>query len=246
MSEAAKNNDSLRWWEWISLPSLMTALIYVMGWSYAYAYYAAFNLGLLSIDIPGQYFIIYGFWVLRDNWWLFLIYFVIAGAWWGVRRCRWFRNDLAVALVPLLILALFIGAYQLARHSAVQRFQAQQQEDYSAYPQVKIWLKDATNLTPDLQSVAEQPAQGLLSPAAAKRWAGVVVLYLQGQAHPATGGVACAVGRGAGVAGVAAVWELFMKFVGEPEKGLEIPSNFIAEHRCKMIPIRAQHNLWSV
>ncbi|MDM8546107.1 hypothetical protein QUF61_06400 [Candidatus Venteria ishoeyi] len=162
MSEAAKQqaNDNLRWWEWISLPSLMTALIYVIGWSYAYAYYAAFNLGLLSIDIPGQYFIIYGFWVLSDHWWLLLLYLGIVAIWWLLRKRPRIQHALATALVPILILALFVGAYQLARYSAVQHFQAQQQQDYPAYPRVKIWLKDKVQQPPDLQVVSDALPKG--------------------------------------------------------------------------------------
>jgi len=125
-----------------------------MGWSYAYAYYAAFNLGLLSIDIPGEYFIIYGFWVLRDHWWLLFLYLGMVALWWFLRRRARLAQEVVTALVPLLILVMFTSAYQLARHSAISQFQVQQQQDFPAYPRVKVWLKNDAQQAPDLQAVS--------------------------------------------------------------------------------------------
>ncbi len=154
-------NNNVRWQEWISLPALATGLIYVTGWAYAYAYFEKFHLGLLSIDIPGQYYIIYGFWVLRDHWWLIFVYLGLIGLW--RRYGRYGRHPridrgIVAALIPLLILSFFIGAYQLARYSAAGAFQAQQQQDYPAYPRVRLWLKDRQE--PALQAVAEQLPKG--------------------------------------------------------------------------------------
>jgi len=152
------DNNTLRWWEWISLPALLAGLIYVTGWSYAYAYFALFNLGLLAIDVPGEYFIIYGFWVLRDHGWLVLVYFAFITLWWLLCHYWQVAQSLLTALIPLLL--LFISSYQLARHSAVQHFQAQQQQDYPDYPRVKIWLKEHKDQDPQLQAIAASLSKG--------------------------------------------------------------------------------------
>ena len=53
--------------------TLITALIYAGGWSYAYHWYDRFDLGLIGLGIPLQYHLMYGFWVLQSFWWLVLI-----------------------------------------------------------------------------------------------------------------------------------------------------------------------------
>ncbi len=47
---------------------LITALLYTAGWTYAYDYYANFRIGVLALDIPLQYYLIYGLWVFQQSW----------------------------------------------------------------------------------------------------------------------------------------------------------------------------------
>ena len=45
--------------------ALITALVYFTGWTYAYHYFGHFKLGLLTLEIPTEYFFVYGFWVFK-------------------------------------------------------------------------------------------------------------------------------------------------------------------------------------
>jgi len=65
--------------------------------------------------------------------------------------------------------------------------------------------------SPGLAGGVQCPAARLLPPAAAKQRTGFAVLPRKNPAHLATRCAACAAGRGAGAAGVAAIHELFLK-----------------------------------
>lgn len=54
--------------------ALITALVYFTGWNYAYHYFGHFKLGLLTLEIPTEYFFVYGFWVFKKWWWLVIPY----------------------------------------------------------------------------------------------------------------------------------------------------------------------------
>jgi hypothetical protein len=39
-----------------TVTALITALVYFTGWTYAYHYFSYFKLGLLTLEIPTEYF----------------------------------------------------------------------------------------------------------------------------------------------------------------------------------------------
>jgi len=51
---------------WIT--GLVLAWLYAAGWSYAYRWYARFDLGLNGLDLPVETVLMYGYWVLRAHW----------------------------------------------------------------------------------------------------------------------------------------------------------------------------------
>ncbi|MCP5014724.1 MAG: hypothetical protein GY938_05495, partial [Ketobacter sp.] len=57
--------------------TLIAALIYAAGWTYAYHYFGHFKLGLLMLDIPTRYYFMYGFWVLKAWWWLWMLLYLL-------------------------------------------------------------------------------------------------------------------------------------------------------------------------
>jgi hypothetical protein len=57
---------------------MVTAWLYMAGWTYAYWYFDNFQLGLLALDIKREAFLIYGFWVVIENW-LWLLAAIIIG-----------------------------------------------------------------------------------------------------------------------------------------------------------------------
>jgi hypothetical protein len=57
MAQPANNDSSASGWlDIATLMALATALVYAAGWTYAYHYFANFQLGLLTLDIPAEYY----------------------------------------------------------------------------------------------------------------------------------------------------------------------------------------------
>ena len=112
-----------------------------MGWSSANAYFEAFDVGLLSLNIPNHYFLVYGFRVLRDYAYIILPLYIIVvvGAWMLRSRFRSIEN-FALLVVPLLLLLLFVASYVLGDMSGRKEFQIQKSEDFPFYPRVKVWV----------------------------------------------------------------------------------------------------------
>ncbi|MDE0210870.1 MAG: hypothetical protein OXJ64_13405 [Boseongicola sp.] len=122
---------------------LIAALAYVMGWSYAATYFAAFGVGLISLDIPHHFYLVYGFRVIVDHVWIVLALYaamVLAG-WWLRRRWDTIRQAVAIAAPPAVLL-LFLGSYLVADLNARKAFQSQSVSSYRDYPRVAVWLQD--------------------------------------------------------------------------------------------------------
>src|SRR4051812_4091576 len=58
--------------------AVITAWLYMIGWTYAYQYFLRFRISLLMIDIPLQHYLVYGGLVLSKNVWLSLGAVVVA------------------------------------------------------------------------------------------------------------------------------------------------------------------------
>lgn len=150
-----------------ALITILVALIYTAGWSYAYHYFFRFHLGLLGLEIKREYFFLYGFWVLKDKWLFVLACLVgIAGLaflfcylwqptsdsgegggaaelYAGAKRRGmppgWHRPVVWVA-APTYIFLLFVVFYQLGVETGYARFKHQLDDDFPSYPRVKVWL----------------------------------------------------------------------------------------------------------
>lgn len=130
--------------------TLIAALIYAAGWTYAYHYFGHFKLGLLMLDIPTRYYFMYGFWVLKAWWWLWmLLYLLLALSFVLLKRYAgsllqkrgespspWLKQ--AQVLLVLLVFAL---AWWLATIEAQSYYFKQQETGFAAYPHVRVWPK---------------------------------------------------------------------------------------------------------
>ncbi|MCP4348235.1 MAG: hypothetical protein GY795_22330 [Desulfobacterales bacterium] len=58
-----------------TLITLLIAMFYTAGWSFAYHYFEKFHLGLIGLDIPKEYLFMYSFQVIRDQ--LFLSFLAL-------------------------------------------------------------------------------------------------------------------------------------------------------------------------
>ncbi len=126
--------------------SLAGALVYATGWTYAFHYFDRFGLGLLELGIPHHYFLMYGFWVFKAWWWLWVLLYAIAmvlllGLHGWSRREGWIGILAKQAQVALVLLAFALGGW-LAREQAGDYYAAQQAQGFSAFPHVRVWPKD--------------------------------------------------------------------------------------------------------
>ena len=139
---------------WITLGAV---LLYVAGWSYAYHWFGYFQLGLIHMGLPTEYHLMYGFWVLRDHWWLFLMLFLSASFTWIFRPgpmpwLRWW-------ILPMLI-AIFMLIYDLGERSANNDFRQHSDTGFDRHPWTRVWLTPKTKSDPRLTSLAEDLAAG--------------------------------------------------------------------------------------
>ncbi|MFO1371390.1 MAG: hypothetical protein U1F42_03020 [Candidatus Competibacteraceae bacterium] len=127
--------------------ALVTALVYFTGWTYAYHYFGHFKLGLLTLEIPIEYFFVYGFWVFKTWWWLVIPYGlgIVLLAFYEPRlsprldRIKTERPRLLKQLQVFVVLLAFLLAWWLASVSAGWFYQEQQDKGFTAYPLVRIW-----------------------------------------------------------------------------------------------------------
>ncbi len=124
---------------------LISAWLYAAGWTYAYHYFDRFGIPLLMVDIPKENYFLYGGIVVQQ----FLLWGLaisIAGIA-TVALWRWLRIDAARFKVPLGVLAL-LAAFWLGHQAAIaaarEQYVRQRESDYSAFPRVRVWLKDGT------------------------------------------------------------------------------------------------------
>jgi len=143
-----------------TLVALTAALIYTAGWSYAWRYFAHFQIGLLALEIPKEYYFVYGFWVFRDWRWLALAYLLVTLlVVWGkpylVQHAHWVR----AAELPL-VLALFVLVSWMGVGTGRQHFQAQRDSDFPAMPRVRVWLKPTPGEEASMIELAAALPQG--------------------------------------------------------------------------------------
>jgi hypothetical protein len=130
-----------------TVTALVTALVYFTGWTYAYHYFGHFKLGLLTLEIPTEYFFAYGFWVFKTWWWLVIPYGlgIVLLAFYEPRlsprldRIKTRRPRLLKQLQIFVVLLAFLLVWWLAAVRAGWFYQDQQNTGFPAYPHVRIW-----------------------------------------------------------------------------------------------------------
>jgi len=143
------------------LVGLITAWLYVAGWTYAYHYFDRFGVPLLMVDIPKEHYLVYGSIVVRN--------FPIWGLTIGVAGIAVFilwrhlgdmadRLRLPVGIVA--VLALFWLSHQAAVVAAHEQYIQQRETDYGAYPRVQVWTRENIKSTNGAPSVIPDLAAG--------------------------------------------------------------------------------------
>ena len=125
--------------------ALIAALIYATGWTYAYRYFQRFGLGLLELDIPHQYFLMYGFWVYKAWWWLMVLFYALA-LFLLLKLYGWSNDQGQNGVVAkqaqlVLVLVVFVLGAWLGGKQADDYYVTQQKQGFSAFPHVRVWPK---------------------------------------------------------------------------------------------------------
>jgi hypothetical protein len=123
---------------------LISAWLYLAGWTFAYHYFDRFGIPLLMVDIPKENYFVYGGIVVQQfPIWELVIGIVGIAA---IALWRWLRLDAGRFKLPLgalAILAAFWIGHQAAVAAAHQQYAQQRESDYSAFPRVQVWPKDS-------------------------------------------------------------------------------------------------------
>ncbi len=142
---------------------LITAWLYTAGWSYASHYFGYFHVGLLALEIPAEAFLIYSFWVIQDHLTLFIVLSLLAV---GLAVARGSLGRVPpsarrglIAMLPVVVLGLFWGAYGLGEWTARTQFLSDREADFPAHPRVRVWVDPGWANAP-LAPLAGQLAQG--------------------------------------------------------------------------------------
>ncbi len=144
---------SSAWLEVVGIGTLLIALCYTCGWSYAYHYFERFNLGLMGLDIPKEYFFLYAFWAIKDQFlWSALLLGAGASALTGIylllrllrRRFPIFGNRYLIRMgyagvIVCTIFLTFHGFYTLGERAAVSAYKSQADNDFPSYHSIQVW-----------------------------------------------------------------------------------------------------------
>jgi MFS family permease len=140
---------------------LITAWLYLAGWTYAYHYFDRFGIPLLMVDIPKENYFVYGGIVVSQFpvWGLVIGIAVLA----MVYSWRWLNSKLGRLLAPfglLVVLAAFWLGHQAAIVAAHEQYALQRASDYSAYPRIQVWIKESGKTTDGSQPSSTDLAAG--------------------------------------------------------------------------------------
>ena len=146
--------------------ALITAILYVAGWTYVYYYFDRFRIPLLLLDVPIQHYLVYGALVLYKSPITGLLVCAIAFALLAL-AVRWIARIGRTGFSVVIIIVVG-GAFAFARlggiATALTDFSAERASDYAAYPRVHIALKgdavDATKALGDIVSSDSAKCRG--------------------------------------------------------------------------------------
>jgi MFS family permease len=123
---------------------LITAWLYVTGWTYAYHYFDAFRIPMRMADLPKEHLFVYGGLVVWKNLIASLAVALAVGA--AIAGCVRYREWLwrfgITTIVVILVLAVFALGRLAAIRAAETDFRTQRASDYDAYPRVRFALKE--------------------------------------------------------------------------------------------------------
>lgn len=138
--------------------TLIAALIYAGGWSYAYHWYDGFELGLIGLGIPYEYHFMYGFWVVKAYWWLILPIAILLVA----VLVLWARlGPILIPAMPIWVPLTFLLFYSLGGLAAEANYREHRESGFQGYSWVRVWTEPGSDTLPaGLQRVYRELAEG--------------------------------------------------------------------------------------
>jgi hypothetical protein len=159
-ASSERSASASTWLDVATLIGLIAGWLYLAGWAYAWRFFGHFQLGLLALDIPKEYFFIYGLRV-GQRWFLLVIPGLLLVAGWTLSRrlpprAAWGRHAVLLGLACLL----FVAAYGMGMETGSGHYGLQRQDDFPAMPRVRLWLKPAMNTDTRLTRFMSELPQG--------------------------------------------------------------------------------------
>jgi hypothetical protein len=124
-----------------------------------YHYFEHFNLGMIGLDIPREYFFVYGFQAIKEQVWAFMFFLIaclsmlvsgrflleqIKNLFADESNARMF-NIIPAVILPFMIFAIFMLFYHFGEKTAASVYERQQENDFNSYMRVKVWAKPPEN-----------------------------------------------------------------------------------------------------
>ena len=136
--------------------ALASALVYTAGWAYAYRWFARFDLGIAGLGLPGDTFLMYGFWTLRAHSYLLLLY--------GLGLALWLWHGAAVRLwilrtAPIWLLGAFGIAYLAGTQQANSLFERHRDAGFGCFPLARVGLAPQDNRRNEIDALVEDLAE---------------------------------------------------------------------------------------
>ena len=145
-----------------TITSVLTALFFTAGVSYAYYYFSQFHIPVPGMDLPSGYFFFYGFKAVKNNLFAVFICIVATIAMYYFMRFLWQRageqttddtkhlpqkNKRALLLRAstflgglCYLLLLFLIFVCLGHRESTKDFSWEQENDFASYPRVRVWV----------------------------------------------------------------------------------------------------------
>ena len=139
-----------------AVTALLIPLCYTAGWTYAYHYFKHFSLGLIGLDLPREYFFMYGFQAMWDQIWLFLLILItflslmIFGKYLLRKIKSKYRENkiqncicsfIPAIILPVMIFFMFTAFYHLGEKAADDVYNWQRTNDFKTYFVIQVWAK---------------------------------------------------------------------------------------------------------
>jgi|GEM_PF-3895131 len=154
------------------LLALIVALIYIMGWSYAQYYFEHFQLGLLDLEIPTEYYMVYALTVIKHQWPLLMLLIPLSMIIKELKAesLKWELNlsTLHSSFALLITILLFFLVFRLGENTAQAVYQndlnQKPNQVFPSFPNIEIHLlqKKPQTVLPENREQEIKHAQEIL------------------------------------------------------------------------------------